>query len=127
MNKRALTRGMMGLWAGSSLMLAACASNSEPPTDALQAAETSISKAEEVNAAQFAPVEMRSAHDKMTMARESVQKEDMLAARRQAEEAHADADLAAAKASAGKAQAVNEEMQRNIETLRQEAQRSSHH
>ena len=49
----------------------------------------------------------------------------MVRAARLAEQAKVDAELATAKAKAAKAQEVNEELDKNINTLQQELQRSS--
>lgn len=109
-------------------MLSACAAAPQPPTDALQAADIAISNAENDHAADYAPLEMRTAHEKLSAARADSQQPDeqqVMHARPLAEEARADADLASAKAHLAKAEAVNQELQKNSNTLRQELQRGS--
>lgn len=116
-----------GLIAGSLLALAACAAVPLPPTDALQAAEIAIANAEKDRAADYAPVEMRSAHQKLDAARAKPITDDasLMQARQLAIEARADADLASSKARLAKAEAVNQELQKSNNTLQQEIKRSS--
>ncbi|MES2824508.1 MAG: DUF4398 domain-containing protein [Pseudomonadota bacterium] len=108
-----------------ALLLSACASTPKPPTQALQAAETAISNAEQARVADYASPELVEAREKLTAARLAVEKEDMLAAHRFAEQARVDAELALAKQNAAKAKAVNEEMQKGISTLKQEMNRNT--
>ncbi len=106
-------------------MLSACASTPQPPTQALQAAETAIANAEQARVADYASPELVEAREKLTAARLAVEKEDMLSAHRFAEQARVDAELALAKQNAAKAKAVNEEMQKGISTLKQEMNRNT--
>lgn len=106
-------------------LLAACAANPPTPTAALTTAENAVARAEQARAAEFAPVEMRSAHEKLASAREAVQRQDMISARDWAEQAAVDADLAAARAEAARSKNVNEEMRRSIQTLQDETRRTS--
>lgn len=108
-----------------ALMLSACASTPKPPTQALQAAEVAISNAEQARVADYASPELVEAREKLTAARLAVEKEDMVAAHRFAEQARVDAELALAKQNAAKAKAVNEEMQKGISTLKQEMNRNT--
>lgn len=120
----------LSLWLVSvaALSLSACASSPEPPTDAFQAADIAIANAEKEQAAQFAPVEMKSAHEKISAARAEVAddpgRDEVMAARWMAEEARVDAELASAQARLGRAEAVNAELQKNLDTLTQELQRA---
>lgn len=118
------------LVAGGALTLTACASVPQPPNDALQAADIAVSNAEKDHGAEFAPLEMRSAHEKLAAAHAVAQKSDpdelgMKQSRYLADEARSDADLASSKARLGKAEAVNQEMQKSGKALRQETQRGS--
>lgn len=116
------------LIAGAVLALAACASAPQPPLDALQAADIAVTNAEKDHGAEYAPLEMRSAHEKLAAAHESALKsgeQDMTQSRRLADEARSDADLASSKARLAKADAVNKEMQKSGKALRQETQRST--
>lgn len=116
------------LLAGGALALAACAAAPQPPSDAMQAAEIAITDADNDHAADAAPLEMRTAHEKLTAARANVAKGDepsMAQARQQADEARVDAQLASSRSRLAKAEAVNQELQKNSNTLRQETQRGS--
>lgn len=107
------------------LALPACATTPEPPTQALQAAESAIASAEQARVADYASAELRQAREKLAAARTSARNEEMIKARYLAEESRVHADLASAKAEEIKAKAVNDEMQKSIDTLKQEMQRGS--
>jgi predicted DNA-binding protein (UPF0251 family) len=106
-------------------VLAACATPPQPPTQALQAAELAINNAEQARVADYSSPELVEAREKMTAARLAVEKKDMLAAHRYAEQARVDADLATAKSGVAKAKAVNDEMQKSNSTLKEEMQRNT--
>lgn len=106
-------------------VLVGCSSQPEVPEQALQAAELAIANAERVRVADYASPELGQARDKLTAARAAVAKEEMVSAARLAEQARADAELATAKAEAEKAQQVNDELHKNVNTLEQELQRNS--
>lgn len=112
-----------------TLSLSGCATAPQAPNEALQAANIAISRADSEKASEFAPLELKSAHDKLASARATVAskptEEDVTAARQLADEAQADAELASARARAARAEAINAELQKNIDTLRNELQRSS--
>jgi len=126
--KTKLTRRLAGtaklLGAASLLALAACAST-PPPTDALTGAEAAIKRAEEARVADYASPELTSAREKLTAARDAVNREDMVLAARLAEQARVDAEVATAKADAAKATANIAEMQKANQALQQEAIRNS--
>jgi len=109
----------------SLLSLAACASIPEPPTAELLAAEQAIAAAERDQVADYAAPEITEARNKLTAAHSAVQQEQMVQAERLAVESRADAELASAKAEAGRAKVINDEMQKSIDTLKQEMQRNS--
>lgn len=106
------------------LALAACASEPVPPTQALQAAELAIANAEQARSAEYASLELVEAREKLTAARTAVTQEKMVLAQRLAEQSRVDAELASAKAEAAKARAVNDEMQKSTNALKQEMQRN---
>jgi len=108
-----------------STLLAGCSSPPKAPDQALQAAELAIATAEQARVADYASPELGQSRDKLTAAREAVAKEEMTSAARLAAQSRADAELATAKAEAAKAQAVNDELGKNINTLEQELQRNS--
>ena len=107
------------------LTLGACASAPQEPKRELDAAAQAIAAAEQSRAANYAPLELREAREKLTAARAAVQREKMEQAERLALESRVNAELASAKAAELKAKAVNEEMQKSTETLEQEMERNT--
>ncbi|WP_295686470.1 DUF4398 domain-containing protein [uncultured Nevskia sp.] len=112
----------------TALTLSACGSAPLLPNDALQAADIAIATADTEKAAEFAPVELKAARDHLGQARVALAKDpteaDVINARRLADAAQADAELASARARNARATAVNVELQKNIDTLREELRRS---
>ncbi len=106
-------------------LLAACASAPEAPVGQIQAAEQAIAAADRIKASDYALPELLEARADLVSARAAVQKEDMLAARRYAELSQASAELASARAGEGKVRAVIDDMQKNIDVLKQEMQRKT--
>lgn len=106
------------------MALAACANAPQPPTQQIQAAEIAIRGAEQESVAEFSPMELRLAHDKLNAARTAIQAEEMELALRLANESRVSAELATAQTAELKAKAVNDEMQASINAMQQEAQRA---
>ncbi|MEX2352862.1 MAG: DUF4398 domain-containing protein [Gammaproteobacteria bacterium] len=107
------------------LLLAGCASTPQPPTRALQAAELAITTAEQARVADYASAELNQARTRLADARLAVQDEEMDTALYLAEQSRAGAELASARAELIKAKAVNDEMEKSIDTLKQEMQRNT--
>ena len=105
--------------------LAACSSAPLPPTSELQAAQLAIASAEQDQVADYALPELNDARKSLDAARVAVSNEDMVLATYLATESAANAQLASARTQMLKAQAVNEEMQKSIDTLKLELQRTS--
>lgn len=101
----------------------ACASV-QPPGDAISRAQVAIRKADEAGASQYASLELLKAREKVARAEEAARDDDTWdEARRLAEQAAVDAELAEEKARSQRAQANAKEMQRSIESLRAEISR----
>lgn len=109
----------------SLLLLAACASTPLPPTQEISAAEQSLTDAEQARVAEYALPEMQRAREQLSDSRAAVLKEDMVLAKRLAEQASMNIKLAAAKAEFAKAEEVNTDMTKNIDVLKEEMQRKS--
>lgn len=107
------------------LIVAACASEPPPPDQAMQAAETAITTAEQARVADYASPELGQAREKLTSAHSAISEKKMDVAQRLAEESKVDADLALAKAGVAKAGVVNDEMQKSTGTMEQEMQRKT--
>jgi hypothetical protein len=110
------------LWA--ALCLGACASLPEPKGEVANA-DLALRKAEAVNAAEVAPLDARLAREKLESARLALQKERYLEARRDAEQAEVDALVAEARARSARLQAAEQEIRRDLEALRGEAERAA--
>jgi putative cell wall-binding protein len=109
----------------ASLLLAGCASAPKPPTQALQAAELAITSAEQARVADYASLELNNARQKLVSANTAVDAREMELALQLAEESRVNAELASARAEMMKARDINEEMQKSIDTLKQEMQRNT--
>lgn len=107
-----------------ALGLAACASPPPPPVAALTSARSAVTQAEAAGAGQLAPVELLSAREKLTRADQAVREERFAEARRLADEAAADAQLAERTARAQRATQAAAEMQRSNATLEAEIDRA---
>lgn len=104
--------------------LAACASV-PPPKAEVGKADLALRKAEQADAAHFAPLEMRTARTKLEAARAAMREKENLEARRLAEQSKVDALLAEATAQAAQRQEATDTIRADIEALRAEAERSS--
>ena len=104
---------------------AACASTPPIPTANLQAAQQSISNAERVGAATHASAQLAEAREKIAAANHAVDEKKMVTAQQLADESRAEAELAAARSDATKAELVNQDMKRSTETLIEEMQRKT--
>src|SRR5699024_4509358 len=99
------------------LNLSGCASV-PPPRGEMAASALAVSEAQEAEAPQYAPAELRSAREKMKVAKEAMADEDYKKARRFAEQALVDAQLAQAKADIQRQNV--EALRQSIESLRHE-------
>ena len=111
--------------ATSLLLLAACASKPLPPTQEISAAEQSLTDAEQARVAEYALPEMQRAREQLSDSRAAVAKEDMVLAKRLAQQASMNIKLAPAKAELAKAEEVNTDMTKNIDVLKEEMQRKT--
>jgi hypothetical protein len=108
---------------GGLLGMAGCAGN--PPLATLSQAELAVQQADKQTASQYAPLELKTAREELERAKRAVDDEEYDEARRLADQALVDAQLAEAKAGAEKARQAAAELQKSIQTLRAELQRSS--
>lgn len=109
---------------GMALGLAACASPGKPPTAELTSAQASITQAESAGAVQQAPVELLTAREKLGRAQAAAREERFDQARRLANQAEVDAELAEQKSRVAKAQTAAQELARANDLLRREIERS---
>ena len=104
--------------------LGACASV-PPPESQMGKADLALRKAEQADAAHFAPLEMRTARTKLEAARAAMREDQNLEARRLAEQAKLDATLAEATAQTAQRREATDTIRADIEALRAEAIRAS--
>ena len=107
------------------LLTGGCATNGNLSAEKITQGERAIAEARQSDASLSAPVEMRTAEDKIAAARTALANKEYGKAARLAAEAQVDADYARAKADSEKAKKTAEEMRENIQTLRQEIERLS--
>jgi hypothetical protein len=100
-----------------------CATEGPPPSQDLTMARTLVEQADKSDAQRYAPADLQRAHDELSSAEKASAERRYVEARRYAEMAQVDADLASARASSGEAQHAAHEVQRSIDSLRQESDR----
>lgn len=123
---KAITRmraPMVFMFAVSSLVAAGCASKGTLTAEKLAVVENAISEAREGTARTSAPLELRSAEEKLEAARAAVKEEEFDTANRIADEALADADYAKAKASSVKSKKMADNLRQSIKALKEEIER----
>ena len=108
--------------AAGAAMLAGCASV-PAPREQMAVSRQAVANAVSAGGTEFAPLEMRSAQEKLDRANRAMDKEDYEEARRLAEQAQADARLAEKKAQAVKAERAANVTQEDIRALREEMNR----
>ncbi|QDQ27552.1 DUF4398 domain-containing protein [Chitinimonas arctica] len=106
------------------LMLAACAS--QPlPNEQLAVGKSAVDAAQTAGAAEYAPLELDAAREKIARASTAQRAKHYEEARRLAAEAEVDAELARAKAGSQKTQQAVDELNASIRVLRDEINRNS--
>jgi hypothetical protein len=108
---------------GAALALAACATDAPPPRAELAAAEVALRGAENADAVRYAPAPLTLAQDKYARANAAMEARRFVDARRLAEQALADAQLAEAQARSQIARESATELQESIRLLREEIDR----
>jgi hypothetical protein len=106
-------------WAAAALMLGSCASI-PPPLAEIARSDAAISAAQQANATDYAPLELGSAQQKLKHARAAMAAEDYITARRLAEQAEVEAQLAQAKSQSATAQQSLQQVRESIRVLREQ-------
>ena len=114
----------IGLGVAAAIFMAGCAST-PAPVEQMAVSREAISNASSAGANEFAPVQLNSAIEKMDAAERAMVKKDYVVARQLAEQAEADAQLAATMARSAKAKKAADELQEGSRILRQEIERKS--
>jgi len=107
----------------AALLMAGCAGMA--PTEQMAVSKVAVSNATSAGGNEFAPVQLKSAMDKMDAAERAMAAEDYVLARQLAEQAQVDAQLAAATARSVKAQKAASALQEGNRVLRKEIDRNA--
>ena len=110
---------------GCAAVIAAGCAGVPAPTEQMAVAKAALSSAVSAGGVEYAPVEMRTAQEKMDRANRAMAKEEYDAARRLAAEAESDARLAEKMAQAAKARKAESVTQEDIRVLREEMNRKT--
>jgi hypothetical protein len=111
-----------GVWCAIAFGIVACAST-PMPVEKLAVAKSSLERAEQAQAAQFAQVELNSARNKYAAAQAAADKNDAIVAARLADQADIDAQLAESTARAKQQEQLVSEMDNSLRDLRNETLR----
>ncbi|PXX90297.1 hypothetical protein DIT71_12415 [Marinobacter vulgaris] len=118
MNKHTSMLGAAGIL-GIAVVIGGCASSAERPDGDMRTAESAIQQAVSSDARKFEPVLLNQAQNKVADAEELIEQEKYIEAERLLEQASVDAQLAGARSDTAKAKQAVEEINGNIESLRQ--------
>jgi hypothetical protein len=110
-------------WIVLAATVTGCASSGPLASTKVGQAERAVDEAQQSGASISAPVELRTAEDKLKAAQAAMAKQDYDQAIRGAEQAAVDADYARVRAVNERAKRMADEMRQNIQTLRQELER----
>jgi hypothetical protein len=118
------TRGGLALMSAAALALAVgCSSLKTPATADVAVSNAAVANAAGAGGAQYAPLEMTAAREKLALANKAMLVKDYKLAIELANQAQADAKLAQSTASSVKAQAAADVLQDDIRVLREELNR----
>ena len=123
MNNHTSMLGAAGI-IGIAVVVGGCASSVERPDEQMQSAESAIQQAVSSDARDFEPVLLNQAQNRVADAEELIEAEKYMEATRLLEKASVDAELAGARSDTAKAQQAVEEINSNIEALRQRIEES---
>ncbi|MBE0474103.1 DUF4398 domain-containing protein [Rhodoferax sp.] len=120
------TRGGLALMSAAALTLTlGCTSLKTPATADVAVSNAAVASAAGAGGAQYAPLEMASAREKLALANKAMLAKDYKLAIELSNQAQADAKLAQSTASSVKAQAAADVLQDDIRVLREELNRAA--
>ena len=105
--------------------LTACSSMKTPATADVAVSKAAVDNAVGAGGAEFAPLEMSAAREKMRLANAAMAAKDYPLAIELANQAQVDAKLAQSKANSAKAQAAADALQDDIRIMREELNRAN--
>lgn len=121
------TKSSLGAYAlalSFGFAIVGCSSTPVPKAE-IAVSKTALDSALAAGGAEFAPVEIKTAQDKIEAANKAVERDENMAAKHLAEEAAVDAKLAETKALAGKAEKSLQDSQSGQRALKEEMQRQT--
>jgi hypothetical protein len=124
MRRRALAWAATAAGLLSMVFLAGGCTTAKPPTDILTRAEVQLRTAAEARADELAPMDLQRAREKLESSKKAMAAGRYEEARRFAEAAEVEAELAEAKADAEITWQAADRLRRTIDALRQEMERS---
>lgn len=108
----------------AAVLITACATAS-PPTEQMALSRAAVSNATSAGGNEYAPIQLKSAVDKMNAAERALNTKDYIRARQLAEQAQVDAQLAEATARSAQAKKAADALQEDSRILRQEIDRKT--
>lgn len=119
--------GRVGVAVAAAIFMAGCASTPSipAPTEQMAVSRAAVSNADSAGGNEFAPIQLRSAMEKMDAAERAMGEKNYARARLLAEEALVDAKLAETTARSAKAQKAADALQEDNRVLRKEIDRKA--
>ena len=114
----------IGVTVAAAISMVGCAST-PAPTEQMAVSKAELSNASSAGGNEFAPLQLKSAMEKMDAAEQAMAEKDYVHARQLAEQAQADAQLAGAMAHSVKAKKAADALQEDSRVLRQEIGRKN--
>ena len=118
------TKYLLAALMGVALVAAGCSSLKTPATADVAVSQAAVENAASAGGAEFAPVEMLAAREKLALANKAMAAKDYKLAIDLSAQAQADAKLARSKANSAKAQTAADALQDDIRVLREELDRN---
>lgn len=122
--KKITRAGLAVLSVAALVLTVGCSSLKTPATAEVAVSTAAVANAAGAGGAQYAPLEMNAAREKLALANKAMLAKDYKEARALANQAQADAKLAQSRASSVKAQAAADVLQEDIRVLREELDRA---
>ncbi|MDP1864585.1 MAG: DUF4398 domain-containing protein [Thiobacillus sp.] len=114
----------MGFAMAASILMAGCAST-QAPVEQMAVSRSAVSNAMSAGGNEYAPIQFKSANDKLDAAEKAMTNKNYDLAKQLAEQAEVDAKVAASMARSAKAQTAADALQEDIRVLRHEIERKT--
>jgi len=115
----------IGITVAAAIFMAGCASTTPAPTEQMAVSKAAVSNASSAGGNEFAPLQFKSAMEKMDGAERAMGEKNYVRAKQLAEQAQVDAKLAEAAARSAKAQKAADAVKEDNRVLRQEIDRKT--